>query len=105
MKPFDWITLVGAVAIALVLGQTATGQTHQCATRDVIVQSLTTNFGERRRSVALASDNTIVEVFASDATGSWSITVTLPTGHTCLVSSGQAYQEIELANSDDAPNI
>lgn len=104
MKAFEWMTLIGAGAAALLIGQTATGQTNQCSTRDDIVQSLNSDFGETRRSVALASDNTMVEVFASDRTGSWSITVTLPTGHTCVVSSGQAYQEINLANLDDMPN-
>jgi hypothetical protein len=35
----------------------------------------------------------VLEVFASD-TGSWTITVTLPSGMTCLVATGQGWEDL-----------
>ena len=36
----------------------------------------------------------MVEVFASRDTGTWTITVTRPSGLTCLVASGQAFETL-----------
>ena len=35
-----------------------------------------------------------MEVFASPETGTWTITVTTAAGMTCLVASGQAFEEL-----------
>ena len=42
----------------------------------------------------LGAQGAVVEVFASESSGSWTITVTFPNGATCLVASGQAYEEL-----------
>ncbi|MDX1780905.1 MAG: hypothetical protein R3256_06260 [Thalassovita sp.] len=57
-----------------------------------MIGQLAARFGETRRAIGLAADNTMVEVFASDQTGSWTITVTTPESMTCLIASGEAYQ-------------
>ena len=62
----------------------------QCGARDGVVAQLAERYGETRRSVGLAQ-NAVVEVFASDATGSWTIAVTTPDGQMCLVAAGQGY--------------
>ena len=54
---------------------------------------LATKYGETRRSIGLAANNTVMELFASP-TGSWTITVTLPEGMTCLMASGQGFETI-----------
>jgi len=36
----------------------------------------------------------MVETFASSETGTWTITVTLANGTTCLVASGQNYEAL-----------
>ena len=63
-----------------------------CGQRDQIVGQLRTRFGEEVRATGLAGPTRIVEVFASDATGSWTITVTSVDGTTCLMASGQHYE-------------
>ncbi len=65
-----------------------------CAPRDLVLERLASGFGETRQSIGLADNNAVVEVFASAASGSWTITVTLPTGLTCLVASGVAYETL-----------
>jgi hypothetical protein len=49
-------------------------------------------YGETRRSIGIAANNLVMEVFASDTSQSWTITVTTPQGQTCLVASGQGYE-------------
>jgi hypothetical protein len=51
--------------------------------------------------MGLGANNAVVEVFASDASGSWTITVTMPNGLTCLVASGQAFET--MADTPPAP--
>ena len=65
-----------------------------CAPRDRVLERLATTYGETRQSIGLAANNSVLEVFASTETGSWTITVTLPTGLTCLVASGLAYETL-----------
>lgn len=65
-----------------------------CAPRDMVVERLAEGFGETRQSVGLGANNAVVEVFASEVSGTWTITVTMPNGLTCLVASGQAYEEL-----------
>lgn len=66
----------------------------RCGDRLQVITALEERFGETRRSVALTADNAIVEVFASDISGSWTITTTTPDGQTCIVAAGDAYEAI-----------
>ena len=69
----------------------------QCAPREQVVAGLATGFDEVRRGAGLtaAPDGRaqVVEIFTS-ASGSWTIVVTRPDGQTCLVASGQAWEDI-----------
>lgn len=71
----------------------AQGSPH-CAERDSIVTELASRYGETRHGIGLAADNAVMEVFASAETGTWTITVTLANGMTCLVASGQNYETL-----------
>ncbi|MEM6588730.1 MAG: hypothetical protein AAF641_09810 [Pseudomonadota bacterium] len=86
------------VALA-VLATTATAQTAaaNCAPRDVVLERLADRYGESRQSVGLGSNNAVVEVFASQETGTWTITVTSVNGLTCMVASGQSYETLSEA--------
>ncbi len=66
----------------------------QCAPRETVLGTLAGEYGEARRGVGLAANNGVVEVFASAQSGSWTITVTLANGMTCLVASGQNYETV-----------
>ena len=57
-----------------------------------VVTRLAESYGEVRQSIGLGTNNSIVEVFASNETGTWTITVTSPSGITCLVATGQAFE-------------
>lgn len=70
----------------------ADGQLPQCGQRAAIVAQLTDQFGETRRSMGIAANNTVMEMYASDASQSWTITVTTPQGQMCLIASGQGFE-------------
>jgi hypothetical protein len=72
----------------------ANAQGRNCAPRDAVVERLATHYGETRQSMGLGSNNAVMEVYASTETGTWTITVTLTSGLTCLVASGQAFEEL-----------
>lgn len=82
-----------AVALASMSGP-GLAQGATCAPRDVVVQRLAEAYGETRRSMGLAAQGAVVEVFASDASGSWTITVTRTDSLTCLIAAGQAFESM-----------
>ncbi|CTQ31378.1 hypothetical protein [Jannaschia rubra] len=75
-----------------------------CGARSTVVARLASHFGETRRGIGLGQANRVVEVFASDATGSWTVAVTLPDGRMCLLATGQAWEDRmdDLAHLADA---
>jgi hypothetical protein len=66
----------------------------QCAARDAVVTQLNSHYGETRRGMGIAANNSVMEVFASEKSGSWTITVTMPDGTMCLVASGQGFETL-----------
>lgn len=86
--------LTSAALIALMIPSVAQAQNAKCAPREVVLENLATKYGESRQSMGLGANNSIVEVFASTTTGSWTITVTTAHGLTCLVASGQAFEQL-----------
>jgi len=97
--------LTAGLVLATCAATTATAQQgmRNCAPRQAVLDRLADGYGEARQSMGLGANNQVVEVFASDATGTWTITVTMPNGLTCLVASGQAFEELAeaLPNQDD----
>ena len=103
------LALMAVLAAATVTTMTTPAQAQQdprnCAPRAQVVERLSSKYGESRQSIGLGSNNAVVEVFASLETGTWTITVTMVSGVTCLVASGQAFEELAEAlppKGDDA---
>ncbi|MEM8542282.1 MAG: hypothetical protein AAGF25_15115 [Pseudomonadota bacterium] len=89
----------------MALSMSAPAFASSCAPRDMVVERLASKYGESRQSMGLGANNAVVEVFASEETGTWTITVTSTEGVTCLVASGQAYEtlaEVLPADGNDA---
>ncbi|WP_298860386.1 hypothetical protein [uncultured Sulfitobacter sp.] len=87
------LTVAATIYVALTTQAVAQSQ-RNCGPREAVVERLASGYGETRQSVGIGSNNAMVEVFASDQTGSWTILVTMPTGVTCLVASGQSFEEV-----------
>ena len=63
-----------------------------CAPREDAVAYLAQEYGESRQGIGLTSDGTVMEMFSSAETGTWTITVTRPDGTTCMIASGVGYE-------------
>lgn len=72
----------------------AMAQGRNCAPRDVVVARLAEKYGESRQSIGLGGQGMVMETFASAESGTWTITVTMPNGMTCLMASGQSYEAL-----------
>ncbi len=87
--------LTAAAALYIASTTDAAAQNaRNCGPRAVVVDRLADGYGESRQSMGLGANNSVIEVFASAETGTWTITVTTPNGVTCLVASGQAFEEL-----------
>lgn len=96
---------MGLGLMALAAQQLLAEGARNCAPRPVVLERLTDGFGETRQSIGLGAQGVVVEVFASAATGTWTITATLPDGTTCLVAAGEGFEalaEALPAPGDDA---
>ena len=77
----------------LILGVQVAHSAPHCAPRAILLQQLADRFGESRRDIGIAGNNSVVELFAAEG-GSWTLTMTLIDGTTCLVASGQAWEAL-----------
>ena len=99
------ISLVGLTLMATSTATTVVGETssRNCAARDLVLERLSSSYGETRQSIGLGTNNAVIETFASKETGTWTITVTMPNGTTCMIASGQAFEQLaeeKLAGND-----
>ena len=85
---------LGAVALCLTAVDVNAQTARNCGPREAVVDRLADGYGETRQSMGLGANNSVIEVSASAETGTWTITMTSPNGMTCLVASGQAFEEL-----------
>ena len=88
--------LVGALLCLSALTATnAEAQTSRvCGLHAKVIERLHTGYGETRQMIGLGSNGAILEVFASEESGSWTILVTNPQGVSCLIAAGQAFENV-----------
>ncbi len=84
--------LLGIALLALAPSTAIAGA--GCAPHEEVVERLGARYGETRQSIGLDANNAVIEIFASEKSGTWTITMTKASGVTCLVASGQAYEKL-----------
>ena len=94
MKQQLFALLLGAFVLSLSATTLLAQHGRNCAPRNVVVERLADGYGESRQSIGIAGRGSVVEVFASTETGTWTITETSPNGMTCLVASGQSFETL-----------
>jgi hypothetical protein len=83
-----------ALAATLFSAQKLAAQTANCGPHDVVTARLADRYGESRQVIAMTADQSVMEVFASAETGSWTVTITKAGQQTCLVAAGENYQHV-----------
>ena len=87
---------------ALQPGETAT-ERYLCDRRETVVGELSSEFQEKPVAVGLQGNGTLLELFASKETGSWTVLITLPSGVTCLTLVGDSFEM--LPPQPDGPRV
>ena len=82
----------------LILGMAAAGPPDAqaqmaCGTRDSVVEKLGDKYGEVSSGGGLAGPTAHIEIWASEATGTWTILKTTPNGFTCIMAVGDGWQD------------
>ncbi len=86
-------TLTALTVAAAAIPAAALAEGRNCGERSAIVQRLENNYGEARTGAGLSDGNSsMIEIFASEETGTWTILVTRPDGQSCLVAAGDNWQ-------------
>jgi hypothetical protein len=84
--------LVFAAVVGIVLPAAPAEAQMVCGKRADMVRQLGEKYGETRRSMGLAEGQGVVELYASEETGTWTILMTSPQGTACMMAAGQAFQ-------------
>jgi hypothetical protein len=71
-----------------------------CAPREQIIKRLADTYGETRKGYGLQSAQLVVELYASDETGTWTLIATRPDGVACAMAVGNAWRADEQALED-----
>ena len=66
----------------------------QCLPHADVIAALTGKYDESRRAIGLTGNGNVLEVWANAATGSWTITVTAPSGVTCIPAAGTGFEMV-----------
>lgn len=83
--------IICCAAAVFCMGFAATAQQPICAPREIVIERLSSKYGETRVSVGLTSSGGVVETFANSKSGTWTVLVTGPSGVSCVVSGGEAF--------------
>ncbi|MEM9221076.1 MAG: hypothetical protein AAGB11_01565 [Pseudomonadota bacterium] len=79
-----------ALAIGLTVAPDLTEARTVCKDRSEIVKILSKKFKETQQAFGRQSDRRVLELYASP-NGSWTAILTLPSGQSCVVASGEAW--------------
>lgn len=93
MVRIAWIAAAAALMAAPALAQPA-GPGPACVKRADLIKHLEAKYHEAPAAVGLADNGALLEVFASKSGETWTVTVTMPNGISCMVASGQQWQDL-----------
>ena len=96
MNRTAFVISLGFGVLALTAQHAFSQERTNCAPRELALQQLAERWGETLRSVMLAQDDRLFEVFAADESGTWTILRTTPDGRSCVMASGVAYERTVL---------
>jgi hypothetical protein len=88
------LPLVLLVCAVLAPAAPAAASPGLCGARAEVVDRLTAHHGETRRGRGLqpgSEGGAVVELYASERTGSWTILLTTPQGLACLLAAGRGW--------------
>lgn len=86
---------------ALAAPAMAQQQPMACAERSALLGELKDKYSESAQGVGLTGNGAVMELLTSDK-GTWSLIVTMPNGKSCLIATGDEWQQapVKVAGKD-----
>jgi len=78
------------------------GNRMVCAERSDILRKLANNFDEAQIAMGLGDGGRVIEVFVSPS-GSFTVLLSFPTGHSCIAATGEGWRSTETRASRETP--
>ncbi|MEH6358846.1 MAG: hypothetical protein V7745_07640 [Pseudomonadales bacterium] len=82
------ISILFTLSASHVMAQSA------CFERDTLLKHLNDKFQEAPVSAGLAANGSVLEILTSPDGTTWTITLTVPNGATCVMASGESWTTI-----------
>lgn len=86
---------VAAILFLLLLPLISAHANPVCGDRQKVIDSLLAKFSEEPVAIGVTSNGGVIEVLKAPDGQTWTILFTYPSGPSCLVASGNAWQELE----------
>ena len=87
------LTAAGSAAQAAEIGAEDDALPQGCAPYADVVAFLSRDYAEAPVASGVANNGGLVEVFASPDRETWTLLITMPGGHTCMMAAGSAWVE------------
>jgi len=85
----SWLVVLGVLACTADAAAQPT-----CGTREALLKALARDFQEQPVGIGLSANGAVLELLTSPAGTTWTLMATQPSGVTCLIGSGEAWQPI-----------
>ncbi|MCC4238739.1 hypothetical protein [Thalassospira povalilytica] len=89
------LSLMAVMAGAVAVGIPETQASPVCGDRSKVIDSLSAKYSEEPVAVGVTSNGGVIEVLKAPDGQTWTILFTYPSGPSCLVASGEAWQDLE----------
>jgi len=89
--------VTGLIAAAGIVAMTSGAQAQMlCQERDQVLEKLSAGYKEAPIAMGLASNGALIEVLTSAEEGkTWTIIVTQPNGISCVMATGESWQDVD----------
>ncbi len=87
---------LAALALGIVVAPAhAQNGNSPCAPREKMISLLSSKYSEAHTASGLANSSSLVEIWRSEDSATWTILLTRTNGISCIIASGQSWQDIE----------
>ncbi|MEQ9347750.1 MAG: hypothetical protein RIG26_15020 [Thalassospira sp.] len=86
---------IAVAAVLFLLPSLPISASPVCGDRAKVIASLAEKYSEQPVAVGVTSNGGVIEVLKAPDGETWTILFTYPTGPTCLVASGESWQDLE----------
>ena len=100
-----WLGAVPAIlALVVLTAGGAFGQSVPCGDRTKIIDRLKNVYSEEPVSIGVTVNGAIIEVYVSEE-GTFTVLVTNPNGSSCLISSGENWEQLPVVTVERRINL